>query len=156
MVTDLAAALGRIPSGIFVVTCCKDGNETAFLASWVQQCSFDPPMLSLAVRQGRTIGEWLQDGSRFALHILAEGQKDLLSHFGKGLPLDQLPGQEHRIRRCPGQPPILVDALAVLHCTPTQTCVSGDHRLILARVDDGWLLRDERPLIHIRKNGLNY
>ena len=154
--SDLASALGRIPSGLFVVTCQRGGEEAAFLASWIQQCSFDPPMLTLAVRRGRPIGEWLQAGTSFTVHILAAGQKDLLSHFGKGLPLDQLPRQEERVRREAGRAPLLPEALAVLHCTPTEVFDTGDHRLIVARITDGLLSRADEPMIHVRKNGLNY
>ena len=32
------AALGRIPSGLFVLTLRHGGRETGMLASWVQQC----------------------------------------------------------------------------------------------------------------------
>jgi flavin reductase (DIM6/NTAB) family NADH-FMN oxidoreductase RutF len=155
-VSDLAAALGRIPSGIFIVTCCKEGVDSAFLASWVQQCSFEPPMLTLAVRKGRPIGEWLQEKTPFCLHILAEGQKDLLGHFGKGLPLNQLPCFSERVQRAANLTPVIPEALAILHCTPTSVCDSGDHHLIVARIDDGSLRREDRPMIHVRKNGLNY
>ncbi len=42
--TPIAQVLGRIPSGIFVLTVGDDtGRETGMLASWVQQASFDPP-----------------------------------------------------------------------------------------------------------------
>ncbi len=35
---SLAAALGRIPSGLFVLTAGSGATETGMLASWVQQC----------------------------------------------------------------------------------------------------------------------
>ncbi|MCX7702462.1 MAG: flavin reductase family protein [Gemmataceae bacterium] len=154
--SDLAAALGRIPSGLFVVTCRRDNEESAFLASWIQQCSFDPPMLSLAVRRGRPIGEWLRAGTPFSVHILSVGQRELLSHFGKGLPLDQLPRHEERVQRQSGQAPLLTEALAVLHCTPTEIFDSGDHHLVLARITEGALFRSDEPMVHVRKSGLNY
>lgn len=154
--SELAAALGRIPSGIFVVTCHRDTTELAFLASWVQQCSFEPPMLSVAIQRDREIGRWLREGTSFSLHILAEGQRDLLSHFGKGRRLDELPGHPDRVQRKNGQAPVILDALAVLHCTPVHSCDSGDHRLIVARIDDGSLNRDDKPMIHVRKSGMTY
>ena len=53
-------ALGRIPSGLFVVTVCRGDVETGMLASWVQQCSFEPPQLDrLSVRRDRTVNDWL-------------------------------------------------------------------------------------------------
>ena len=50
---QLAAALGRVPSGLFVLTIRRGSAETGMLVSWVQQCSFDPPLVSLAVQRGR-------------------------------------------------------------------------------------------------------
>ena len=41
----LAAALGRVPSGLVVLTARHGARETGMLASWVQQCSFDPPQV---------------------------------------------------------------------------------------------------------------
>ena len=49
---QLAAALGRIASGIFVLTLKRDAVETGMLASWVQQCSFHPPRISVAINPG--------------------------------------------------------------------------------------------------------
>ena len=50
-----AAALGRIPSGLFVLTARNGERETGMLASWVQQCSFTPPCVSVALRKGREL-----------------------------------------------------------------------------------------------------
>ena len=51
-VKELAAAVGRIPSGLFVVTVRNGDRETGLLASWVQQCSFEPFQVSVAVKAG--------------------------------------------------------------------------------------------------------
>jgi flavin reductase (DIM6/NTAB) family NADH-FMN oxidoreductase RutF len=153
---DIAAALGRIPSGIFILTCRGPHDEAAMLASWVQQCSFDPPMVSVAIRKGRDFAEWLIDGATFAVNIVPEGQKELLGHFGKGLALEQLPRSGERVRRPAGLAVVLRDALGVLHCQVSGRCDAGDHHLILGQVVGGSLHADEKPMIHVRKNGLNY
>jgi flavin reductase (DIM6/NTAB) family NADH-FMN oxidoreductase RutF len=54
-----AAALGRIPSGLFILTARRGTLETGMLASWVQQCSFDPPLVMAAIRRGRILESWL-------------------------------------------------------------------------------------------------
>lgn len=153
---DFISALGRVPSGIFIVTCRGPAAEAALLASWVQQCSFDPPMVSVAVRKGREVAEWLSEGAAFAVNILAEGQKELLSHFGKGLPLEQLPRAEERVSRPEGMTPVLRKALGVLHCQVAGRIEAGDHHLVLGRVIAGSLHFDDRPMIHVRKSGMNY
>jgi flavin reductase (DIM6/NTAB) family NADH-FMN oxidoreductase RutF len=86
---SLGAALGRIPSGLFVVTVRHGDAETGMLASWVQQCSFEPPQISVAVKQGRDVLAWLTDGAPFTLNVLDDSQTDMLIHFGKGFQLDE-------------------------------------------------------------------
>src|SRR6266545_4365293 len=84
---SLAAALGRIPSGLFVLTLRHGENETGMLASWVQQCSFDPPQVSVGVNKQRDVLEWLLDGAPFVLNVIPEGGEALVAHFGKGFEL---------------------------------------------------------------------
>ncbi len=57
---NLGAVLGRTPSGIFILI-AGDGqdNTTGMLASWVQQASFEPPQVTVAVNKKRYINEWL-------------------------------------------------------------------------------------------------
>ena len=51
------------------------------LASWVMQAGFEPPMVSVAVKQGRYVCDWLTEGQPFVLNLVGEGQKKLLKHF---------------------------------------------------------------------------
>src|SRR5437879_11365951 len=79
-----AAALGRIPSGMFIITARHGDGETGMLASWVQQCSFDPPQVSVAVQRDRFIHDLLPDGAAFVLNIVPAHATEFLKHFGKG------------------------------------------------------------------------
>src|SRR4051812_45139120 len=81
---QLSGALGKIPSGLFIVTGRKGQSETGMLASWVQQCSFDPPQITLAIKRGRDIIDWLEDGASFTVNILDASQTDMIVHFGRG------------------------------------------------------------------------
>src|SRR5438093_11465086 len=84
---QLASALGRIPSGLFVVTAKRGEAETGMLASWVQQCAFEPPHLSVAIKKEREILTWLTEDSPFTVNILDESQTDMIVHFGRGFTL---------------------------------------------------------------------
>src|SRR5437879_6386950 len=86
---QLTVALGRVPSGLFIVTARNGCRETGMLASWVQQCSFEPPRISVAVARERPITAWLIDGAVFALNILDDTQTDMISHFGRGFELHE-------------------------------------------------------------------
>ena len=78
---ELARALGRVPSGIFVLTCRDDERDYAMLASWVQQASFEPPSVSVAIASGRPIGQLLADSRPFVLNVLGEEQQNLMRQF---------------------------------------------------------------------------
>jgi flavin reductase (DIM6/NTAB) family NADH-FMN oxidoreductase RutF len=153
---QLAAALGRIPSGLFVLTCARDGVETGMLASWVQQCSFEPPQLSLAIRPEREIVSLLVEGAAFVLNILEAAQTDMIVHFGRGFTLTQDAFAGLEVQRDSGKPPVLADALAYLECEVVGRVPAGDHHLILGRVLAGALLDEGQPMVHVRKNGMHY
>jgi len=153
---SLASALGRIPSGIFVVTVARGSAETGMLASWVQQCSFEPPQISVAIRVDRPIAPLLEPGSRFTLNILEAAQTDMIVHFGRGFALDEDAFTGLEVRRAPAMGPVLTEALAYLECEVVGRMNAGDHDLFLSRVLTGELLDDGQPMVHIRKNGMHY
>jgi flavin reductase (DIM6/NTAB) family NADH-FMN oxidoreductase RutF len=153
---SLAAALGRIPSGLFILTARQGQAETGMLASWVQQCAFQPPRLSVAIKEKREVNAWLTPGSVFVLNILEEYQTDLVAHFGKGFNLGEPAFTGLEVQRPEGGPPVIDEALAYLRCTVVERFPVGDHDLLIGEVAGGAMLNEGQPMIHVRKNGLNY
>jgi flavin reductase (DIM6/NTAB) family NADH-FMN oxidoreductase RutF len=153
---QLLAALGRIVSGMFVITARRGEAETGMLASWVQQCSFDPPQISVALKKGREIANWLPEGAAFIVNILDDTETDMIIHFGRGFS-DQEPAfADVEIERVDGSPPILKDALAYLDCRVAGRHTTGDHELVIGRVVAGRLLDEGHPMVHVRKSGGHY
>ena len=151
-----AAALGRVPSGLFVLTATHGSEETGMLASWVQQCSFEPPTVSVAVRNGRYVLDWLTDGAEFAVNVLPDGEKKLVAHFGKGFEPGEPAFAGVDVDRSHGVA-VLPAALAYLRCRVVGRCDAGDHTLVLGQVIGGAVARpDGKPAVHTRKSGLNY
>jgi flavin reductase (DIM6/NTAB) family NADH-FMN oxidoreductase RutF len=151
-----AAALGRIPSGLFVLTARHGRRETGMLASWVQQCSFDPPQVTVAVRKGRFLLDWLTDAAPFAVNVIAEGQKQLVAHFGKGFDEEQSAFDGLDVHRPDGSAPVLATALAWLDCRVAGRFDAGDHVLVVGRVVGGSVQHEGRPTVHVRRSGQNY
>ena len=156
MTDSIAQILGRIPSGLFVLTVRHGGQDGGMLASWVMQAGFEPPMVSVAVRSDRHIAAWLTAGSPFVLHVLPMGDKSLLKHFSRGFePGDAvLAGLD--FERGPDDVAVLKGTVGHLKCTAVGHADSGDHRIFLAQVFGGGLDLHEPPSVHIRKNGLRY
>jgi flavin reductase (DIM6/NTAB) family NADH-FMN oxidoreductase RutF len=153
---SLAAALGRIPSGLFVLTVRHGKKETGMLASWVQQCSFNPPQLTAALRKERDILTWLTEGSAFTVNVIPEGGKALVAHFGKGFEVDQPAFDGLEVRRNDETPPVLLASHAYLVCRVTWQLDVGDHILVVGRVVAGGVLHPGHPTVHVRKNGMKY
>lgn len=154
---EWVAALGRVPSGLFILTARQDHDETGMLASWVMQCSFDPPRVSVAVQPERRVYGWLTPGATFALNLLGEGQTALLRHFAKGFDPGQPAFEGLLTERTTDGSVILSEALGYLVCQVESRHPAGDHDLIVATVTGGRLHQSEgKPMTHVRKNGLRY
>ena len=153
---DLGVALGRIPSGLFILTARRGERETGLLTSWVQQCGFDPPQVSLAIRRDREVTAWLTVGAPFTLNILDDTQTDMIVHFGKGFALDQPAFEGLDVERPAEGGPVLSEALACLHCEVAGRCPAGEHDLFIGRVLSGRLLNEGHPMVHIRRSGFHY
>jgi flavin reductase (DIM6/NTAB) family NADH-FMN oxidoreductase RutF len=149
--------LGRVPSGIFILTVGTGNRATGMLASWVQQAGFEPPMISLAVKLGRFVCEWLTEGQPFVLNLVGESQSAFLKHFSRGFEPNEPAFEGVPITHCRRGVPILSDALGHLECEPVRHVDSGDHRVFLANVVRGRLNQiHSRPMVHIRKSGAKY
>ena len=153
---DVAIAMGKIPSGLFILSLVDEmGSDDFMLASWVQQCSFSPLMVNIAVRSERKILSVLLPGKIFNLHIIKEWQNQMVGRFAKPAPAVDLL-KDLNIKKEAGQPVVLLDTCAVLQCKAAGVLDAGDHQLLLAEVVTGNILAGGDPMVHVRKNARNY
>jgi flavin reductase (DIM6/NTAB) family NADH-FMN oxidoreductase RutF len=148
----IPAALGRIPSGLFVVAWREGDADRCMLASWVMQAGFAPPQVSVAIAASRELLGALDRGTTFAVSVLADAQRSLLARFGKPAD-DAFAGLA--VQRTATGAAVLADAAAWLDCRPTARAAHGDHVVVLAEVVAGGGTGAE-PAVHVRKNGLRY
>ena len=155
--SELSAALGRVPSGLFILTLRHESRAGGMLASWVQQAGFEPPMISVAVRLDRYQLDWMDAAGRFTLNQLPAGRKALLRHFARGFEPEEPAFEGLALADVDASGPVLSDALAWLDAEIVGGMDSGDHRVVLGRVRAGGLLQhDAEPAIHIRREGSRY
>lgn len=156
--TDLEKALGRLSSGLYILTTHKGDLSSAMFASWVAQASFKPLGVTVAVARDRAIESLLHVGDRFVLNVLEEGNyQGLMKHFLKRFP----PGADRfdGVRTYPATngSPILADALAYMECEVVSRVETGDHWTIYSTVQLGRVSKpDALSAVHHRKVGNHY
>ncbi len=155
---NMEKALGRISSGLYIITSQKNGTKSAMLASWVAQASLQPLGFTVAVAKDRAIESFMQVGDKFVLNVLEEGNyKELKRHFLKRL----LPGADRfaevRTQTAKNGSPILTDALAYMECEITGNMECSDHWLMYCIVKDGRVSKpDGVTAVRHRKVGNYY
>ncbi|MCE9590053.1 MAG: flavin reductase family protein [Planctomycetes bacterium] len=153
----IAAALGRIPSGLFILTAQHEDRRAGMLASWVQQVCFQPPMVSIAIGKGRPIMPLISESRRFGLCQLPKNEKGILRKFAGGSDGIQDPflGLE-LVHDSVLTLPLLAHTLGFLECELTcHMDVEGDHDIFVGIVRNGQYFGGE-PHVHVRDNGLKY
>ncbi|MCP5467639.1 MAG: flavin reductase family protein [Deltaproteobacteria bacterium] len=153
---NIGKALGRVVSGIAILTAQEGVEKEAILASWFQQVSFEPPMLSVAVKKDRPIQKVIDETKKFALNILCNDQKEVLAHFGKGFkpginPFEGIEVEEHSLGL-----PLLKESHVYLVLEVKNKVSAGDHDLYLVEAVDGDLKEKGEPMVHVRRSGFHY
>lgn len=155
-VSPLAAALGRIPTGLYLVTTATDDGPVGFVGSFVMQLGFEPPTVGVAVGRGRGPLEAIRATGRFALSVLDGPSSGLMGPFFKKYEGGESPFDGLNVEAAPGGSPIFPEALAWLECTVSGEHELGDHVVVFGEVQDGAQARAGDPSVHLRKNGLGY
>ncbi len=151
MKNEWLRAFGTMTYGIYLLTSSHDGKINGMLASWVSQISYEPPLIAVAVHKNRFSHELIEKSGRFALHVLPQGQKRMVSKFMGSDPETKFSGIEWQ----PGKTgcPILKDCLAYFECTLSTSIEPGNHTLFVGEVVDAQVLSDTKPLITLDYRG---
>ncbi len=154
--SPIARALGRIPSGLFIVTTLRDEHPVGFLGSFVIQSGFDPPTVSVAIARDRPQLADVRRSGRFAVSVLDAASRGLMTPFLRRLPEGTSPFDGLDLHRTASGSRVLSAALAWVDCRVTGEFETGDHTVVFGEVVEGALQRDAEPWTHVRKNGLGY
>jgi len=152
---SIGLALGRLPSGCCILTVAQAGVSTGMLCSWVQQAAFEPPSVTVCLKQGRPAALLVDASSRFMLNLIAEDPTEMFRHFGRGYSLteDAFAGLS---TQSTDFGPVLSACIAHLGCSVTQKVPVGDHDLYIATVRVARVTAGAQPYVHVRRSGLSY
>ncbi len=152
--------LGQVPSGVFILVAGNGcGRKTGLLASWIQQASFEPPQVTVAVNKSRYLADWLAVDSPVTMNQVAKGDGTLFKHFGKGFEPDENAFDGVEITSGENGLPILTSAMASMEGNVVSQMEAGDHIIYLVDITSATShgdLPNAVPFVHLRKNGFNY
>ena len=152
----ISAMLGKIPSGLFVLTWRDGETDRGMLASWLMQAGFDPPCISVAIGTHRELLTFASSGHNFVVNILGESQKSILGKFGKPALDGYNPFDGLTVSRSPCGAAVFVGGPGWLECQSRSAMDCGDHSILIATVVDASNSVGEPSLVHLRRNGLRY
>jgi flavin reductase (DIM6/NTAB) family NADH-FMN oxidoreductase RutF len=136
--TSVQGALERLPYGIFIASAQGRGNEPlAIIATWVSQVSFDPPILTVSLEKGNPFSDAVRHSGKLALSLLPSTAIPLAKGVLKHAPRIAGTEVEADLTVTPEGLLIARESTASLICTVLEMHDSGDHVLIVARVDRG-------------------
>ncbi len=151
----LSQALKKITYGFYIVTSRKLASEMStrdqdFIAagtvSWVSQGSFEPPLVTVAIKKQSDLHETIEKSRVFAVNIVGKDQQDMLSPFAKHTQVEngKVNGYAFQNGEASGCP-ILTEVPAYFECKVVEDVTIGDHSIFVGEVLGGDT-RDEGAL----------
>lgn len=128
--------LRELPYGLYVFGVRGKGNDglNAMAVSWAMQCSFDPPLVMVAVRMPSHSYDLVKAGKVFSLNLLDKKERKIVRLLEKPFAVagDKL-GKVGHVEEDTGAP-ILRRAFAYLECKVRKIYEPGDHALVIGEV----------------------
>lgn len=145
---DFRRILGHYPTGVCVVTSVDAaGAPLAMVVGSFTSVSLDPPLVGFF--PALTARSWppIRATGRFCINILAADQEALCRRFTAPV-AERFSGVAHRLSRA--GLPILDQVVAWIDCTLHEEFPTGDHALVLGRVQAMAVERPAPPLLFFR------
>ena len=132
---NLHTILRHFPYHLYAIGVGKEPEEAnGFIASWVMQSSFEPPMITVAIRNDSASCELLRRHGVFSINLLGKKQEEIARslvrpHHRSEEKLDDF----NHAAEMTGAP-VLKEAMAFVECRVQELVPSGDHLLAIGEV----------------------
>jgi flavin reductase (DIM6/NTAB) family NADH-FMN oxidoreductase RutF len=148
-------ALRMIPYGLHILT-AKHGDDVASgTVNWVTQCSFNPPLVAVAIKVDSHPYATVKAAGHFAINVLGEGQKDVAQAFFMTVrPEGNKLGPVTFSAGTTGAP-IINEAPAYWECRVVSVTEQGDHHVFIGEVVEAGIHNDA-PALAMRDTGWSY
>lgn len=128
----------------------------AMTVNWLTQCSFEPPMVAVAMEVESASLALVRAAGGFAVSVLPAGARQLAGRLGRAsahVP-DKLAGVAHHPSPVTGSP-VLEEATGWLDCRVVAEHACGDHVMVFAEVVEAGAGREAETLT-LKETGFRY
>jgi 3-hydroxy-9,10-secoandrosta-1,3,5(10)-triene-9,17-dione monooxygenase reductase component len=138
------AALGRFATGVAFVTAAPGGEPAGLIVNSLTSVSLTPPLVSFCPARSSLTWSRMRRARRFGVNVLGR-QHERFARRATPAGADRFAGLDWELAR--GGVPLLTDALATLECEIVAEHPTGDHWIVVGRVDDLRIPPIKDPLI---------
>jgi 3-hydroxy-9,10-secoandrosta-1,3,5(10)-triene-9,17-dione monooxygenase reductase component len=137
-------ALGRFATGVAFVTAAPDGEPAGLIVNSLTSVSLEPPLVAFCPSRSSLTWSRMRRAGRFGVNVLAR-QHEQFAIRATPAGADRFAGLDWQ----PGRSgvPLLTHALATLECEIVAEHPTGDHWIVVARVDEVRISPSKDPLV---------
>jgi flavin reductase (DIM6/NTAB) family NADH-FMN oxidoreductase RutF/rubredoxin len=143
-------ALYVLSYGLYVVASKKGERINGQIANTVFQISSDPPTIAVSINKNNLTREFIQEGKRFTVSILAQDAPlSLIGQFGfkSGREVDKFAGIGYRTT--PDGLPYLIDStLAFIEARVVREVDAGTHIIFIGEITESEVLQEGAPMTY--------
>ena len=125
-------ALGRFATGVAFVTAAPDGEPAGLIVNSLTSVSLEPPLVSFCPSHRSLTWARMRRARRFGVSVLGR-RHERFARCAARAGADRFADLSWETGR--GGVPLLTDALAVLECEIVAEHPTGDHSIVVGRVD---------------------
>jgi len=137
-------ALGRFATGVAFVTAVPDGEPDGLIVNSLTSVSLEPPLVSFSPSRSSLTWSRMRRTRRFGVNVLGR-QHEQFAVRATPAGADRFADVEWEPGRAGA--PLLTDALASLECEIVAEHPTGDHWIVVARVEEVHISPNTDPLV---------
>ncbi len=141
-------AMRHVAATVYAVT-TRDGDRPfGILATAVSSLSFDPPSLLVCINRTASLHDPLLRSERFAVNVLAAGNRDVAEHFMAATPDRFSLGDWQDVHGVP----VLASAQSSFVCTMAGSHEFGTHTVVIGTLVAAQHRIDAKPLTYFDRH----
>jgi 3-hydroxy-9,10-secoandrosta-1,3,5(10)-triene-9,17-dione monooxygenase reductase component len=137
-------ALGRLATGVAFITATPDGEPAGLIVNSLTSVSLEPPLIAFCPSRSSLTWSRMRRAGRFGVNILRR-QHERFAKRATPAGADRFAGLNWELGHT--GVPLLTNALATLECEILAEHPTGDHWIVVGRVDDTRTSPHKHPLI---------